>query len=126
MSTAEQTITTKQQEWLDGARAMIKWFEQHPERIPDYGIVVNLYPGGKSALAELARALGKAEKHMTVDLFYITRRFGLHKINGTTLRREVCRRVITGTKLIPEKVVPAHVEEIVEWVCDEPLLKVGS
>lgn len=122
--TAEQSITTEQQEWLDGLRALTDWFEQHPRRIPPahYSYEVPLFPGGKRELAQLTRELGKVEKIHSGDLFRVRRHFGPHKIAGVTMRNEVCKRVVTGMKQIPEEIVPAHEEEIVEWVCDEPLL----
>lgn len=125
VSVTEQGITTEQQEWIDGLRALTDWFEQHPERIEqggDDGIIVNLYPDGKGDTAQLARELGKVTKEQNNSLFWIRRCFGPHKIDGVLSRGEVCTRVVTGTKQIPEEVIPAHEEETVEWVCDEPLL----
>ena len=124
MSAVEQSITTEKREWLDGLRAVADWFEFHPERIPPnhYGYQVPLFPGGKRELAQLARELGKVEKIHGDDLFRVRRQFGPHRIDGVTSRAEVCTRVVTGTRMVPEEVTPAHEEEIVEWVCDEPLL----
>jgi hypothetical protein len=34
----------------------------------------------------------------------------------------VCERVVVGTENVPEKTVPAHTKEIVEWQCPESLL----
>lgn len=129
MSAIEETgITTEQQEWLDGLRAIADWFEFHPERIPPRHscFSVPLFPGGKRELAQLTRELGKVEKIHGDDLFRVRRHFGPHKIDGVTSRTEVCKRVVTGTKQIPEEIIPAHEEEIVEWVCDEPLLAVKA
>ena len=36
-------------------------------------------------------------------------------------RSLLCTRRVVGTRTIPEKVIPAHTEEIVEWDC-EPIL----
>ncbi|MCR4340022.1 MAG: hypothetical protein NUW01_09060 [Gemmatimonadaceae bacterium] len=126
MSAIEETgLTTEQQEWLDGLREMADWFEQHPERIEqlgDRGIIVNLYPDGKGDTAQLARELGKVTKEQNSSLFWIRRGFGPHKIDGVLSRGEVCTRVVTGTRQVPEKIVPAYEEEIIEWECVEPLL----
>jgi len=121
------TMTPERQAWLDGLRAMADWFEQNPERMSDLalgggGIIVNLYPGGKKELAQLARKLGRVEKMQSGNLFYVSRKFGPHSIDGVTMRDQVCRRIVTGTREIPEEIIPAHDEDIVEWVCDEPLL----
>ena len=123
MSAVEQSITDEQQAWLDGLRAMADWFEQHPEWIDEsYPAWVNIYPSSKANLARLTKDLGRVEKIHDENLFYVRRRFGPHQIDGNVMRQEVCRRVVTGTKQIPERVVPAHEEEVVEWECSPSLL----
>ena len=130
MSAVEQSITTEQQEWLDGLRAMAEWFEQHPERIQLTGgwksVNISIFASDKTELVQLVRELGRVEKIQSNGLFYCRRRFGPHSVDAVTSRSKVCTRVVTGTRLIPEEIVPAREEEIVEWECDDPLLKVAS
>jgi hypothetical protein len=52
----------------------------------------------------------------------LTKRFGTVKLRAVFSRTEVCERIVLGTEEIPEyvqpeKVIPAHVKEIVEWRC---------
>lgn len=46
------------------------------------------------------------------------------KIELCTYRESACKKVVTGVKeipsqVIPERIVPARTEEIVEWICDD-------
>lgn len=121
------STTTKAAEFADGLRALAEWCEQHPEYTPTYTMPFNAYVGTREDLVAARRALGAVSKSAVSTVFYIHRDFG----GGVALeinvpREEVCRKVVKGTREVPEKVVPAHVEEDVEWVCDEPLLRAAD
>ena len=108
-------------EWVNGLRAMADWFEQHPERIPLWNhLQINLFPGDKAELAVLAREFGRAVKDGDDRWFHVKRPCGPHSISGTIEREQVCRKIVTGTKIVPAQ--PEREVEVVEWVCDEPVL----
>jgi hypothetical protein len=83
----------------------------------------------KENLKRVAKVLGKAEKKYVFDDFRLTKDFGKYvRLSFATARDQICQKVVTGTKLVPKREVieipnQFETEEIVEWVCDEPLLK---
>lgn len=81
----------------------------------------------KELMREAAKALGKADKVWSEKYLDLQKDFGGIQLEFTIRRDQVCERKVVGTKVIPEKVIPERVEpekveEIVEWVCDDPLL----
>ena len=116
------------------------WYREHPEvPLPEYAVLTR-YNGqvrlgvqahSKDEIAAYARAFRRATKEYAGDFFYLRADMGEVRVEVYAPRKNVCRRVVTGTRLIPESVVPesivpTHEEEIVEWVCDEPLLVADS
>lgn len=85
---------------------------------------LGLHSLDRDALAAFARAFPKVTKHGTGDTFWLAADLG----DGLTIaafaadRDQVCRKVVTGTRTVPEQVIPAHEQDVIEWVCDEPLL----
>lgn len=79
----------------------------------------------KEAMANAVRAMGNGAKRELGDDLHVEREFGPFVLSAYTARENVCERVVVGTKVIPETVIPArdetvieeHVEEIVEWKC---------
>lgn len=116
---AIETLTEMKRAYIDGLREMADWLERHPEYVVTWNpVTINLFPADKDDLAEFVRAAGRSSKEWTNDWLIVSVAFGPHKIDANLSREQVCRRVVTGTKEIPAQ--PARVEEIVEWVCDEP------
>ena len=94
--------------------------------LPLFPSMVAFVPGA-SELASVAKALGQAYKATLPAWFSVGRKFGPISFEISARRENVCRRVVTGTREVPETVVPAttipaHVEEIFEWECPESLL----
>jgi hypothetical protein len=112
-------------ELISGLRDFADFLALHPD-LPD--IYVGAFCGvGKQEMATVARDCGSAEKKFTDDEFRLTKKFGPIELVFYTRRTNVCQRVVVGTKEVPEakypeRIVPAHTEEVVEWICDEPLL----
>lgn len=118
------TIEERNDAWIADARAMLDWLEQHPEFLPPYcPIRLDIFVASKEELAEAARKMGRAEKSALGGFFTVSKKFGEHSLEVSAARELVCRRVVTGVREIPEEIRPARTEEIVDWVCDEPLLK---
>lgn len=81
----------------------------------------------KRLMANAARALAPCTKDYSTYYLQLTKKFGDVKVEVTTYRDKVCKKVPTGeVKLVAEtKYVETGnmiQEEQFEWVCDEPLL----
>lgn len=76
----------------------------------------------REKIGVVARKLGKAEKDWGSGSLDLRRRFGPVSIEFTIGREKVCERRVVGSKTVPERVVPAHVQEEVEWICTDPIL----
>lgn len=76
-------------------------------------------------MRKAAKTLGVAQKQYSNNYFDLIRKFGPIKLEITTPRRNICERKVVGTREIEEQVIPARIEEIVEWECYDPLLRVS-
>jgi len=79
----------------------------------------------KAILKRAVRALKPVVKEYDNTTLRVKRKFG-NKINfSLSVSREVaCKAVKTGNKIIhAASYIPERVEEEVEWVCTDPLLK---
>lgn len=104
-------------EYALALRQIADWYEAHP----DAPFSPNIYVGGvhesREQAADLARALGSCRKEHHETTFHLVRDFGGVELTFSFWRATVCDRVVVGTKEIPERIVPAHTEELVEWQC---------
>ena len=81
-----------------------------------------LYRFTREELQRTVRALGRGIKEDDDRWAGVTRQFGGGvSVYAYTSREQVCRKVVTGTKVIPAHVIPEHTVELVEWEC-EPIL----
>jgi hypothetical protein len=129
-----------QRELVEGLRKLADFIEEHPELpISDPEISVEYWihepytfdddqRSVKERMQVAARALGRANKEYYGSYFNLSRKFSEHvKLEFTSDRQEVCRRVVKEVvhhpeQIVPQKVLPARTEEVVEWVCDDPIL----
>lgn len=112
--------------FIQGLRDMADFFENHPDlKFPHYS-GLNVFVNTREEIAEIAR-------QSTWSKVYAGHWFCLRKQFGSDLtleinisREEVCRKVVTGTRVVPAMpAMPATeetVEEVTEWVCDETSL----
>lgn len=77
---------------------------------------------GRKIMRRVAKALAPCFKDYNGDYFSLARKFGVISLKITTSRNKVCERKVVGFKEIPERVLPAMTEEVVEWVCTDPIL----
>jgi hypothetical protein len=102
-----------------GLRELADFLDAHPAielSTPTHLVYVQ----SRELLADMAR-LGGWRKVYSDDYFHLSRMFaGDVELQVFTDRATVCRKVVTGTRVEPAK--PEREVEIVEWVCDEPLL----
>lgn len=116
--------------YTDGLRELADWYDAHPEiDIPGNHELNVSHLNSKDEARALIRALGACKKDYGSSLVTISRNFGSIAVKFLFYRESVCRKVVVGTRDVPEKVIPAapeqvipaHVEEITEWKC-EPIL----
>ena len=111
--------------FAEGLRALADWYEQHPDVEHPGELSVYGAADTRERAAEIARMFGRATKSFTGvgdELMELRHDFG----GGVALRfvfnrDAVCSRRVVGTRTVPERVIPAHTEEMVEWDC-EPIL----
>lgn len=114
-------------QYAESLRMIADWFEAHPEvplpyRAHDFGY--QHLSTTQESMARIARAMGACKKEYTDSgLFHLKRDFGAVTVDAFCSRTEVCKRKVVGSKHMPEQVIPAHDQDIVEWECfEEPLL----
>lgn len=119
-----ESLTSEQlrRAYVQGLRELASFVEAHPEIPLPYAGAHNAFVQDKSDLAIVAKACGgKWAKNATTDYFYISKAFsGGHSYEVNVSRENVCRKVVTGTRIIPAQ--PEREEDEIQWVCDEPLL----
>jgi hypothetical protein len=109
--------------YIRGLREVAAFLEAHPDLpTPSYGGSLNAFVSTRADLAAIARVRGvKWEKSADPNYFYLQVHFAAGFSYDVNVQRDqVCRRVVTGTRIEPAK--PAQVVEEFHWVCDEPLL----
>jgi hypothetical protein len=109
-------------EFCDALVEIAEFLESHADvPLPLYPSFTALVPGA-SELARAAKALGKAYKSTLPHWVSVGRQFGPISLEISARREHVCRRIVTGTKVVPATTVPEHNEDIVEWECPPSLL----
>jgi hypothetical protein len=75
----------------------------------------------------MVRAFGKVEKEYDNGSLYLKPRtrddkpaFGNISLKFSVPRKAICRKVVTGTKVIPA--TEAVEVEVVDWICEDPVL----
>ena len=127
--------TERRRQFIEGLRAVANFYEQNPGAWYDgMHLTLNMYVWGRSArntLAEMARAFGQCDKVYDDNNITLSRQFSEQvTVAVFAAKARVCRRIVLGTRILPERVVaatsevriPASRVEIVEWQCD-PLLR---
>ena len=110
-------------EFADGLRAIADWYEAHPEVAPPaFPEILHASVESKDEAVTIAAALKPCAKRYSDTLMELERTFGPIRLRFLFWREAVCERRVVGVKDVPERTVPAHTEEIVEWDC-HPLLK---
>jgi hypothetical protein len=98
------------------------FLDAHPEIDLSFA-THNVYLSSRESLAALAR-IGGWTKNYSDNYFTLRREFsGEVQLDVYTERDSVCRKVVTGTRVVPaQPATEERVEDVFEWVCDEPLL----
>jgi hypothetical protein len=125
----------RRRQFIAGLRAVAQFYEETPAAWYDgMPLTLNMYVWGRAArktLSEAARAFGHCNKIYDDNNITVARQFSEQvTVAVFAAKARVCRRVVLGARILPERVVPAAGEvripasrvEIVEWQCD-PLIK---
>ena len=103
---------TEREEFIMGLRQMADFFALNPE-IPEphyYGPYILI---GASDVRPIAKRLRTFKKEYEGTDFYMVKHFGPHFIKFWTSRENVCKKIVVGTKEIPEMIIAAKPEQIV-------------
>ena len=125
----------RRQQFIDGLRAVAEFYQQNPGAWYDgMHLTLNMYVWGRAArkaLIQTARLFGHCNKIYDEHNITVSRQFSEQvTVAVFAARARICRRVVLGSRILPERIVaatsevriPASRVEIVEWQCD-PLLK---
>jgi len=125
----------RRRQFIEGLRAVAEFYEKNPGAWYDgMHLTLNMYVWGRAArkvLIETARLFGRCNKIYDENNMTVSRQFSEQVTLAVfAARARVCRRQVLGSRILPERIVPATSElripasrvEIVEWQCD-PLLK---
>ncbi len=108
-------------EFVKGLREFADFLAAHPDLPVPVAGSHNAFAADKAMLATIARTGVRWTKRAIDEWFYLSVSFtGGHTYDVNLSREQVCRKVVTGTRLVPA-VAAREVEEY-HWVCDEPLL----
>jgi hypothetical protein len=125
----------RRREFIMGLRAVAEFYEKNPGAWYDgMHLTLNMYVWGRAArkaLIETARLFGHCNKIYDENNITVSRQFSEQVTLAVfAARSRVCRRVVRGSRILPERIMPATSEvripasriEIFEWECD-PFLK---
>jgi hypothetical protein len=121
----QEALLADRRAWLAGIRELADFIEAHPDLpCPSSGAHL-IYCFTKAQLVDIARVRGvrwQKDVREGSEYFSIKTTFtGGHAYEAYVDRVEVCRKVVTGTVVVPA--TPEHVEETFKWECSrEPLL----
>lgn len=118
-------VRSERQEHIEGIRTLLDFLWEHPE-VP-WPISLShsyIFVDDKEQMRNVVKQLGNVSKFPSGEHLAVEKKFGDRTFFTVYVNREqVCHKVVTGIEHVEEKVTPAHDKEIVEWVCDDPLLK---
>jgi hypothetical protein len=79
-------------------------------------------------LKQAVRILKPVKKEYYGSTLYVKKRFGTAiELSLTASRSVACKQVKTGkTTLVPAVLLPARMEEEIEWVCTDPILRASK
>jgi hypothetical protein len=120
---AMEKLTMEKLTFAQSLRAIADWYDAHPEIEPPLhavSVAISETDSHEHALA-LAKALAPCRKEYSDTLLVLSRVFGQIEMRHVFYRSAVCERVVLGKESVPERIIPAHEREIVEWEC-HPLL----
>ena len=122
-------------DFIRGLRELADFYDARPELPLPSEVTVNLTDvKGKAELAHVAELMKPCKKEVTLSFYKLIRHFGPIVLEAYDWRSNICERIVTGTKVVAEKIVPAqeeevipeHEEDIVVWKCPDSLLEASD
>jgi hypothetical protein len=105
------------------------FFRNHPNVPLPYSIYAGAYVESLEQVRDITHGTGAWEKVYTDYSVEYIKRFAESGYGGVKYavnlsREKACKKVVTGTRhieeeVVPEQVIPARDEEIVEWICTD-------
>jgi len=116
--TKKPIVSEEKREWLKNIRDLCNLIEKSPDLgVPYTGTIVMQI--GKDQVAATAKALGSFTKEFTEDSLHMNKMFGDIKLMCFTSRDAVCRKVLSGTKIVTKLIVdPSFIQ------ADTPMVEV--
>jgi hypothetical protein len=110
--------------FIRSLRDAAQFLEDHPAvKAPRY-VTMNVFVNTRDEIADQARAASWL-KDYNDTWFNLRRQFGEDlSIEINASRETVCRKVVTGTRVVPAR--PECVVDVYEWECDDPALLHGG
>lgn len=108
---------TRRAAFIQSLRDCADFLEQHQGVPMPMYCCLNVFPDTREEAIAIAK-LASWKKDYNDRWFNLRRDFGEDlKLEINFSREIVCRKVVTGTKVIPAK--PAEIVETYEWACDD-------
>lgn len=109
-------------------RALADWFEAHPE-VPQSVSYSGVWAHTCVTDTEVFKHIGSFKKEMDDNYFYAHLMVGDVNLRLMCPRTQVCTPKVVGKKrvaevvipAIPERLIPEHEEDIIEWDCSSVL-----
>jgi hypothetical protein len=107
---------------LQDLKDIVAFLEAHPGVPPPRFNSLLVTLNTREEIAAVAKQ-SSWQKDYNGQWFSLQKRFGTLTLDVYVPRDEVCRKVVTGTRVLPAvEAQPERVEQVEEWVCDEASL----
>lgn len=114
---------TDRQECIAGLRELADFLDAHPEvAAPLYSSLLSRVNTREDLMA--VAQIGGWKKVYEGEYFTLRRTFAGVTLDVYTDRTTVCRKVVTGQRVVPAR--PECTEDVFEWVCEEQSLLAGE
>ena len=110
--------------FIQSLRDLANWLDAHPDVPTPASMQVNTFVLTKDELRAVAKASPAWAKLDFGEYMALRHTIGSIEYDINVARGEVCRKVVTGTKVIPAQ--PEKTVEDFRWVCDDPILSHGA
>lgn len=119
--------TEKIDDMVSGLRKLADFLEKNKEVLAGLNfseyVSVSQWNYKKEDFKKTAKIIGRAKKDWSDSHVSMEKQFSRSVVFRNYIsRKQVCERVVVGTKEIAEQVIPARTEEIVEWKCSNKAL----
>jgi hypothetical protein len=126
MEQQEKTVNELREEYCAGLESLAQFLRTHEEMpLPTKDFTEYVY--GKLKFASFVRDLGTCKKEYSDWYVKVYKSFGPINYCISTSRETVCKKVVTGKKVVPLQPsqyypeIPEHEEDVVEWQCESIL-----